>query len=137
MRTRIGIFALLMTAWFCGEARSAGWSDGTTRRGDFFYPRVGTNPAGTPGCCDDVWCPVYVYFAYNPDARRQQTLREYLESRKRLQPGVNQDVFAIPPLPYGPGRSRPGASHIMTAAPAAAPASTPAAAAAPTPPALP
>lgn len=130
MRTRIGIFALMMITWSGSEARSGGWPRYSARTGGFLQPKAGANPAGCPGSCDDIWCPVYSYFSYNPGARRQETLREYMDWYKGREPGTNPDVFAIPPLPYGPGRTRVGDSHAMTTP---APMASPAAAAAPAP----
>jgi len=132
MRKAIGIFALVLTTWFCGEARSA---EGPFVAGQAGMvaggPMVGSYPSGMSGmsgCSDDIWCPLYSYFTYYPNAGRRQTLSEYHQSRKKRVPGMNPDVFAIPPLPYGPGRTGAGAPHAMTTAPAAAATAAPVAA---------
>ena len=126
MRTRISIFALMMTALICGEARSADLPGHEGRTGGFMEPRVGANPPGMSGCEDNIFCPVYSYFSFNSGARRQQTLREYINVSRRV-PGTNPDVFAIPPLPYGPGRMRMRSTpDVKTTAPATGPVTVPA-----------
>ena len=140
MRKAIGIFALVLATGWCGTAQSGGWSGRSARTGGFMERKVGACPPGVPGCSDDIWCPVYSYFSYNPGARRQETLHEYIAWSRGQDPGMNPDVFSIPPLPYGRGRTSTGALHTMTTAPAPAPAAAvtaPAGAAAPTPPAIP
>jgi hypothetical protein len=139
MRKAIGIFALVLTACCSGEARSAEEPFGAGQTGVIVGgPMVGAYPAQMSGCNDDVWCPLYSYFTYYPNAARKQTLQEYHQSWKKRVPGMNPDVFAIPPLPYGPGRTGMGTPKVTTApaatAPAAAAESAPAAAA-PAPPA--
>ena len=134
MRKAIGIFALVLTTCLIGEARSAGEPSGAGQGGVIVggpMVGVGSYPSPTSGCNDDMWCPLYSYFTYYPNAGRKETLQEYHQSWKKRVPGMNPDVFAIPPLPYGPGRTGMGASHVKATAPAAvaAPAPAPAAAA--------
>ncbi len=134
MRTRIGFFALMiLTTWCGGKARSAGWpmGAGAGHSGFLSGKHCGGVPPQMSGMDDNLWCPKYSYFSFPPTDAPRQTLTEYRDSWKTRVPGMNPDVFAIPPLPYGQGRMKMKAEPVVSTTPVV---TAPANASAPTPP---
>ena len=136
MRTRIGFFALMiLTTWCGGKARSAGWQTrtwaGAGHSGFLSGKHNGTVPPQMYGSDDNIWCPKCSYFSYPPADAPRQTLTEYRDSWNPRVAGMNPDVFAISPLPYGAGRMKRKAEPVVSTTPAA---TAPADASAPTPP---